>query len=241
MIGSAVWLLGISAASADVPGAAAAPPQQEQRVVVVGNLPQELTEQQRNDFSAHVSEASRLFQLKCIPASLEELAKAEAIFAGAPETHNLRGSCHVEARDFGKAMEAFKKADALMPGNTHISFNIAEIHFVEHRWEEAMKVFGQLQPKLAGGDGGLAALVDLKLLVCHCKLGALADAGALAAKRADDAATPFQWYAKAVIEFENRNPAAAAVFLEDVKKVHPDRSVNAPFIDTLIESRYVKN
>ncbi|MBX3741489.1 MAG: hypothetical protein KF712_10890 [Akkermansiaceae bacterium] len=237
MIGSILWLAGGSSAVAEKPLAPLAAPQQQQE----GKAFVSLTEEQRKEFSAHVNEASRLLRMKRIPASLDELSKAEEIFAGAPETHNLRGSCHVEARDFGRAMEAFHKADALAPGNMNISFNIAEVHFVEHRWEEAMKAFGALQPKLAGGDGTFAALVDLKLLVCHCKLGALGDATALAAKRADDAATPFQWYAKAVIEFENRNRAAAAGFLEDVKMVHPGQSVNAPFMDTLIESRYVKN
>jgi len=237
MIGSILYMAGVSSAMAQNAKAPMAPPQQEQDGKALAGL----TEEQRKEFSAHVNEASRLFRIKRIPATLDELAKAEAIFAGAPETHNLRGSCHVEERDFAKAMEAFKKADSLMPGNTHISFNIAEVLFVEHRWEEAVKAFGALQPKLADGGGTLAALVDLKLLVCHCKLGALGDAAALAAKRADDAATPFQWYAKAVIEFENRNRAAAAGFLQDVKGVHPDRGVNAPFIDTLIESQYVKN
>src|SRR5690606_10283412 len=123
----------------------------------------------------------------------------------------------------------------------HVSFNIAEIHFVEHRWDEAAEAFGALQPKLVGGDKTLAALVDLKLLVCHCKLGALGEAGILAAKRAEDADTPFSWYAKAVIEFEKRNRAAATGFLEDVKTVHPGRADNAPFLDTLKESEYVKN
>lgn len=237
MIGSILWLAGISSAVAEKPPAPLASPQQEQERKAFLSL----AEEQRKEFSAHVSEASRLFQLKRIPSTLDELAKAEAIFASAPETHNLRGSCHVEERDFAKAMEAFKKADALMPGNTHVSFNIAEVHFVEHRWEEAKNAFGALQPKLAWRDDTLAALVDLKLLVCHCKLGALGDAAALASKRADDAATPFQWYAKAVIEFENRNRMAAAGFLEDVKAVHPGQAVNAPFMDTLVESRYVEN
>ncbi len=240
MIGAAVWLLGFSAAVAEVPKVAAPQARQEQGVAGQKAF-HDLAEEHRKEFAGHVSEASRLFREKQIPASLDELAKAEAIFAGSPETHNLRGSCHVESRDFAKAMEAFGKADSLAPGNTHISFNIAEVHFVEHRWEEAKKAFGELRPKLAGGDGTFAALVDLKLLVCHCKLGALADAEALAAARAGNAATPFQWYAKAVIEFENRNRAAAAGFLQDVKSVHPDRSVNAPFMDTLVESRYVKN
>lgn len=203
MIGSILWLAGGSSAVAEKPLAPLAAPQQQQE----GKAFVSLTEEQRKEFSAHVNEASRLLRMKRIPASLDELSKA----------------------------------DALAPGNMNISFNIAEVHFVEHRWEEAMKAFGALQPKLAGGDGTFAALVDLKLLVCHCKLGALGDATALAAKRADDAATPFQWYAKAVIEFENRNRAAAAGFLEDVKMVHPGQSVNAPFMDTLIESRYVKN
>jgi tetratricopeptide (TPR) repeat protein len=236
LIGSILWLAGVSPAVAEKARFPLDVPQQEQERKTFLSL----TEEQRKEFSVHVSEASRLLLMKRIPASLDELSKAEAIFAGAPETHNLRGSCHVEVRDFGSAMEAFKKADGLIPGNMNISFNIAEVHFVEHRWEEAKKAFGALQPKLAGGDGTFAALVDLKLLVCHCKLRALDDAAALAAKRADDAATPFQWYAKAVIEFENRNRAVAAGFLQDVKTVHPE-GVNAPFMDTLIESRYVKN
>jgi len=224
VVGSVVWTLGIAGAVAEnAPRQAAA------------------AEQQRDQFSLHLTEASRLFQMKRIPDSLKELEKADAIFGDSPEVHNLRGSCHVESRDFAKALEEFQKADALLPGNTGVSFNIAEVHFVEHRWEEAVKAFGALQPKVAAGDATLAALVDLKLLVCHCKLGALEDAGALAAKRAGDPATPFSWYAKAVMEFENRNRAAAAGFLVDVKAFHPDLRVNAPFRDTLVEARYVKN
>jgi tetratricopeptide (TPR) repeat protein len=240
MISLTVGLLGFSEAVAEVPEVTQEQPH-EVKQLEVQDAPRQLSEEQRRGFAVHVSEASRLFQLKRIPASLEELGKAEAIFGDSQDTHNLRGSCYVEMRDFAKAMEAFKKADALAPGNLHVSFNIAEVYFVEHRWDKAAEVLGTLQPKVADGDRTLAALVDLKLLVCHYKLGALGEAGVLATKRADDTATPYQWYAKAVIEFENKNRAAAAGFLEDVKTIHPGRSVNAPFMDALVESGYVKN
>lgn len=223
MIGSAVWVVGIAAARAE------APP--------LGNLPAA----EQKSYAIEMENAQQEHKARQYDHALEHLAKAEAIFADAADLHNLRGACLVEKRQFAGALESFRKADALMPGNPSVSFNMAEIHFVEHRWDEAAKAFGDLQPKLIGGDETLAALVDLKLLVCHCKLGALEEAEALAEKHAKQPATPFPWYAKAVIEFENKNRAAAAGFLVDVKEVHPDPKVNALFRDALIESHYVKN
>lgn len=222
LAGLAFWLFGICPVLAADPGFSKLPPKRQA------------------EFDAEYAAAQEAFRTRKIEDAFDRLAKAEEIFDGDSRTHNLRGSCHTQKKDFALAMDSFRKADALMPGQYWIEFNIAEMHFVQHQWPDAEKAFGALLVKPAGVKPELGRLIDFKLLVCHYKMGDAEKAALFAAKHGDEAGSPYAHYAQAVVEFEKKDAVTAGDFLAQAEVRHPDRADLAPWRDTLVESGYLK-
>lgn len=204
-----------------------------------------MPEEKRKDFAKHLGEASRLFQAKRIFETLDELNKAEKIFADAPEIYNLRGSCYVEFRAFDKAMDDFHKALALSPGNPSVEFNIAEVLFVTARttgkWKEAHDAFVALNKKIPADNLVLGRLVEFKLLLCKVKLGLKDEVTILADKYdyLDD--SPFHYFAKAAIAYEKGDLLKAEEWLAISGRIFQSPEILAPWQDTLVEFGYIKS
>jgi len=228
-------------AAASAPAAAAtqlAPNQLAPNQQAFLNLPQERREQ----FVKHLQEASRLFRDRRIFETLGELDQADLIFKDSPETLNLRGSCYVEFRSFDKAMEAFRAAEKLSPGNPSVLFNIAEVLFVTRQWKQADEALGQvlkLLPKQR--DNSFARLIEFKILLCKLRLNQKDQAKALADKYdylEDD--SPYYYYAHAALAYEEHNTLKAEEWQGIANRVFRDPSVTAPWQDTMVEYGYVK-
>ncbi len=200
-----------------------------------------LPEESRKDFIKHVSEASRLFQQKRIFETLEELDKAEKIFADSPEIMNLRGSCFVEMRAFDKALDQFKKASALSKDNSSIGFNIAEVYFVTKEWQKSLDLFEEILKEIPTTNVALSRLVEFKILLCKKKLGRKDEAVILAEKYdfLDD--SPYYYYAKAALAYDDDNLIKAEEWLAIAGRIFQDPNVLAPWQDTLVEFGYIKS
>ena len=222
LAGFALWVLGICPASADHAGFL------------------KLPEERQRAFKTTYLAADVAFKADKIEESLVKLAEAEGIFAEDAQLHNLRGACLTEKKLYGQAAESFRKAARLEPGNPGARFNIAEMHFVQEEWAEAEKAFTALRPELAGGNQDLARLVDLKLVICHSKLGQVDRAAVLTAGQAADVDTPFPYYANAVMEFEKKDAVAAGGLLAEAALRHPGQEKLAPWRDTMVEAGYLK-
>ena len=201
------------------------------------NLPEET----RKEFVKHIAEASRLFQQKRIFETLDELDKAEKIFAESPEIMNLRGSCFVEMRAFDKALGQFKKAGDLSKNNSSIGFNIAEVYFVTKEWKKSAELFEKILKDIPATNTALSRLVEFKILLCKKKLGKKDEALILANKYdfLDD--SPYYYYAKAALAYDDNDLIKAEENLAIAGRIFQDANTIAPWQDTLVEFGYIKS
>ncbi len=200
-----------------------------------------LPEESRKEFIKHLGEANRLFQQKRVFETLEEVDKAEKIFADSPEIHNMRGSCFVEMRAFDKALSEFQKASAFSKDNPSLEFNIAEVYFCTKEWKKSHDLLVKILGELPKDDMALGRLVEFKILLCKKKLGMNAEAAALAEKYdfLDD--SPYHYYAKAALAYDANDLIKAEEWLAIASRIFTDVNVLAPWQDTLVEYGYIKS
>ena len=179
-------------------------------------------------------DAARMsFGQKDIPAALAELDEALEIDPESATLFNLRGSCHVELRDFESALADFRKAAGRSPRNPSIRFNIAEVLFVTKRWEESLAGFEEIRNELT--DPTLAALVDFKILLCNEALGHSEEFQAGMIARQHDEEGPSRYFTRAAGAYHANVPDEARKQLTAAKRHFPDPATLAPWLDTLVE------
>jgi len=200
-----------------------------------------LPEKQRKEFFEHFNEANRLFSQKRIFETLEVCAKAHKLFPESPEIHNMRGSCYVELRAFDKALAEFVKADELSSNNLSIQFNIGEVYFVTREWQKALDIFEDLLKKIPAKDVTLSRLAEFKILLCKIKLDDINGAKILAEKYdyLDD--SPYYYFAQAALSYQQDDLREAEQWLGRAARIFQDRSLLAPWHDTLVEFGYIKS
>ncbi|MBC8127239.1 MAG: hypothetical protein H8M99_08880 [Gloeobacteraceae cyanobacterium ES-bin-144] len=200
-----------------------------------------LPEEQRKNFIKAIEEANRLFQQKRIFETLAELEKAYKIFTDSPEIYNLRGSCFIEMRSFEKALSDFKKAAELSKDNPSIEFNIGEVYFVTKEWQKSLDMFEKVIKLVPENNMALGRLVEFKILLCKKKLGKKEDAIILSEKYdfLDD--SPYYYYAKAAMAYDENNLIKAEEWLAIAGRIFNDPNVLAPWQDTLVEYGYIKS
>jgi Tfp pilus assembly protein PilF len=198
------------------------------------------TERERHrEFSTHLDAARHSFDAHDIPATLEELDKASSINGSHCEVHNLRGSCYVEQREFDKALEEFRKAEALSKANPSIQFNIAEVLFVTKRWSEALEALDKVSGQLPAESVELSHLVNLKILLCHSALGNDEQVEAMAEKSGITDDSPYFYFAKAARFHIDHQPTIAESWLNSAREKFPDPKVLAPWFDTFVEYGWI--
>ncbi len=200
-----------------------------------------LPEKDRKQFIKHQRDAIRLFNESRIFETLEATTKARVIFPDAPELLNLRGSCYVQLRAFDKALVSFNEALKLTPDNLGLLFNVAEMHFVTQEWEKAHKAFSDLLEKMPEGRPHLRRISEFKLMLIKLKLGRLDEAKALANKYdyLDD--SPYHYYAKAALSFEEDDALEAQKWMARAARIFRKPAILAPWHDTMIEYGYIGN
>ncbi|WP_193210960.1 tetratricopeptide repeat protein [Luteolibacter marinus] len=203
-----------------------------------------LPEEKRNDFAKLGNEAHRLFGQKRVFEALDKINEAKAIFKDSPELLTLEGACQVEFRNFDKAIELFKQADALAPGERNSLFNLAELHFVTKNWDAAEASLNKLLEMQEGepdpGALQMFRLIEFKLLLTKIKLGKMEEATKLSTKYdyLDD--SPFPYYAEAAIAFANGDEVKAESAMARGTRIFQNPAVLSPWQDTMIEFGYIK-
>jgi tetratricopeptide (TPR) repeat protein len=200
-----------------------------------------LPEERRREFFKHIGRAGELFGQKRIFETLDELAKAEAVFANSPELLNLKGSCYVELRNFDKALACFQEALDIAPGNVSIEFNVAEVMFVTKQWQKAHDLFTAILAKAPKENMPLARIVEFKILLCKKKLGQHEEAAQLAEKYDFFDDSPYHFYAQAALAYEAGDLVKAEEWIARANRVFQNPAILAPWQDTLVEYGYIKS
>lgn len=179
--------------------------------------------------------ANQAFRKSDIPGCMVALDDAESKLENRSELHNLRGSCFVELRDFGKAREAFQMADQMSPGNPSIAFNLAEMDFLTGEWQDAISRFQVVAEKFAGKENGIGELAEFKIMLCHSKLGQIVQMESVLEKLRKTPQSPASYYSEAAATLLKGDIPGFENWCAKAMEAFPDRKVLAPWQDTLDE------
>lgn len=191
------------------------------------------------EFSKLLESARKSFDTHDISSALTALEEAGDLYEAHPDMLNLRGSCHVELRDFEKALTDFSQALKKMPNSPAIHFNIGEVHFVSRRWDDAVQSFNQAKDRLAPESHALLYLIDFKLMLCEAGRGNRVEFEARADANSQVQGTILSEYTKVVRAFQAEDDAAAGEAFKTISELFPNAEVRAPWNDTLTEFGYV--
>jgi hypothetical protein len=213
------------------------PPQESSREQ--NEKTRKLDRENKRKLNEHVASANRSFQTKNIPAALEEIGKVLEIDPHHAPALNLRGSCHVELRDFPKAFEDFSKASEKAPHNASIQFNKAEVLYVTKKWDEASTAFLQAKERLGPESSTVRELIDFKLMLCEAGRGNREEFLRLAEVNQKEPNSPLAAYTLVARNFFLSDHETARQALIAISHSMPDASKRAPWNDSLTEFGYV--
>jgi tetratricopeptide (TPR) repeat protein len=200
-----------------------------------------LDRENKRKLDEQFASANRSFLTKNIPAALEEIGKVLAIDPHHAPALNLRGSCHVELRDFEQALEDFTKAAEKAPHNASIQFNKAEVLFVTKRWDEAFAAFLQAKERLGPESLTIGELIDFKLMLCEAGRGNREEFLRLAEINRKEPDSALAVYTSVAQRFFSSEHEAAQEALIAASHSIPDANTRAPWNDSLAEFGYVNS
>ena len=198
-----------------------------------------LTAEKRKEYYTKLFKAQTLFNQKRIFETLAEINEVHKIYPNDPSSLNIKGACYVEFRNFDKARSAFQQALKAHPENPNVLFNLAEISFVTHRWEDAHDRLSALLQENANPT--MSELIKFKILLCKIKLGAIEEAQAFTNETSFLDDSPLHYYANAAMAYSNDEAVAAEKWLGRASGVFRNAGKIAPWQDTLIEFGYIKS
>ena len=205
----------------------------------------------RNELKDHMSRASVYVRGIRLQEALDELFKAEAIANEFDvkffQLHNLKGAVYTKMRSFEEARVEFEKAIAIDGESFHPQFNLAELDFVEERFQGAEDGFSKLLERYGGltPDGfrqileSTERLMQFKVLICMLKEGREEDATNLIAKFNYLEDNPAYYYGNAAVEFSKENKEEAQSWMKSAERIY-DPAIREIFMDSFVEVGWVE-
>ncbi len=175
--------------------------------------------------------------------ALAKLDEAEKLAPKDPNVYNIRGAIYLvpAVRDFDKAQEQFSKANELEPTALAPKFNLSELLFVKHSFAEAEAAFAAVLKEYTKLQMSVRHLVAFKLLVCQAEQNKIDEANKTLKAHftfMDD--TPAYYFAKASIAYSQKNEDVAKEWVEKANVIFKSGE-NAPYLDSLMETRHIPN
>lgn len=178
---------------------------------------------------------------------LEALAKLVDLEATCGESHyisNLRGAVYTRMRDFVKARSHFTKALELSKGMDfemfHPKFNLAELDFVEKKFDDARVNFTKLLTDPGKPAKDSDTLIKFKVMICDVmqkKLDSIDKQ--IASFDQFDENSPAYYYAQATKLFGKDDKEGASEWLDSARKIYP-KELNEVYDDSLVEMGWLE-
>ena len=175
--------------------------------------------------------------------ALAKLDEAEKLTPKDPNIFNIRGAIYLvpAVRDFDKAQEQFQKANALEPTALAPKFNLSELLFVKHSFAEAEAAFAAVLKEYTKLQMPVRHLVAFKILMSQAEQGKIDEANKTLKAHftfMDD--TPAYYFSKAAIDFVQKKDDQAKEWIEKATAIFKTGE-NAPYLDSLMETRHIPN
>jgi tetratricopeptide (TPR) repeat protein len=197
--------------------------------------------EKRKEFGSTLIEVQNQFNRKNIFDALEGINKLNKIFPDHPATLNIQGACYVEMRAFDKATAIFDKIQKIAPDNINVLFNLAEVDFVTNKWESAHAGFSKIIPMLGENGKAMKRLCQFKLLLCKLKTNRIKEAKALSEQYDEWDDSPFYYYSRAAVLYQEDKKLEAEKMLRKVRFVWRNDQALSAWQDTLIEFGYIRS
>lgn len=229
--------------AATLPGSAPAPAAPSAPVTIPGL--EKLTPDQRQQVAKDLGDVSNFMSGVRLQEALEKLNDAEKLTGEFHLISNLRGAVFTKMRDFKSARPEFEKAIAMTKSSPkesfHPRFNLAEINFVEKKWDDARTQFTNLLNDSNLPDAATGRLIKYKLLICDLQQKKLA-AAAAALDQFDqyDNDSPAYYFAQAARAFAEDKKDEANEWLASAGKIYP-KEMNDVYQDSLIEAGWLES
>ncbi len=205
---------------------------------------EKLTAEQRRTMMAGMGEISNYLRGVRLQESLEKLNDLETAVGDNHYIENLRGAVYTKMRNFKAARPHFAKALELAKGMTresfHPRFNLAELDFVEKKWDAARESFQKLLKDPGKPGTASDSLMKFKIMICDLQQKKTADADVqMATFDQWSVDSPAYYYGNAVKEFSKDNKESANEWLEQAKRIYP-KEMNEVFNDSLVEMGWLE-
>lgn len=213
------------------------------------NAPRQLTgmnlsPEQTKAFAAGLGEVSNFLRGVRLLEALEKVNELEATFGSNHFLENLRGAAFTKMKNYTRARVHFAKAADLAknyPAEAfHPRFNLAELDFVEKKWDLARTSFQKLIDDPGKPGTGSDDLMKFKVFVCD--LQQKKDAAAeklLGTFDQYNVDSPAFYYARAAQFFIKDEKEKANEWLESARRIYP-REINEVYNDSLVEMGWLE-
>lgn len=190
-------------------------------------------------FSKAMAEMRQLVAQQQYQQALAKLDEADAAKPNQWAVMNARGNVYLTMRDFTRARECYKRSLDLNPEGFETRFNLAEVDFVEGRYDAAVQSFQKLTTAMPNIPAPVRNIILFKIIVSELKLNHAEEAEALIKKSNFSEQSPASYFASASLAFYTGQRAAADDWLARAQKSFKREDLE-PYMDALIEARMVE-
>ncbi len=154
-----------------------------------------------------------------------------------PFVDELRGTVLTLKKDYVAAEASFRAMLEKAPESHVARFNLAEMLFLQARYDEAERAFAELESARREVDPALADLCRFKRVVSFLAGGRVDEAEALLPRSEKGPSSPAVQYSRAAIRHIKKLPARAAATITQARaEFSPD--VENLFVDSFIELQW---
>ena len=151
-----------------------------------------------------------------------------------PFVDELRGTVLTLKKDYAAAEASFRAMLEKAPDSHVGRFNLAEMLFLQARYDEAGRTFAAIESGRREADPALADLCRFKRVVSYLASGRVEEAEGLLPKAEKGPSSPAVQYSRAAIRHVKKLPARAAETINHARsEFSPD--VENLFVDSFIE------
>ncbi len=194
---------------------------------------------QVQSFNESIAEARRLIMQKRVFEAMEPLQVATDIIPAHPTLVLLQANADVLLRKLDSAEERLQGLMKDYPYDSGVVFNLAEVYFIQSRWDDAITYFTKAAEIMAATQQKqLHTLTEFKIYICHKKKGNVEVATEYEEQFDFTSDTPAYYISQFIKHSHAEDEEEAQRWLAKAKRIFSSQEMGI-WEDTLKEAGYV--